>query len=370
MKIVIDARPFVKPLTGIGTFLQSFLKSLQKHKEIDIYVLLPQKLHKSVDIVFEENVHVIVCPLLGIKSIPRFLWFFFQVPVMLWRIQPDIYFSPMTNIPLSYPRKTKTLVVVHDVVNMEFTETMSWSNKLYNRSVFGRAVRKTDYLWANSEYTKRKIEMYFPKRLAQDIFVGDAADRDLFKGLDLSMQEKAYLQRHYHIKNRFILFVGTLEPRKNLRFLLELMPELSQYHIQLLVVGGKGWRNSDLYAMINSSEAIRRSTVFAGYVSNEDLVKLYNMADCYVSTALNEGFGMPQLEAMLCGCPVVTAHNSAMIEIVEGRGMTVRGWDKAGWVKNILTAIRQGRKTYELSEFDWDKIVTGVLHYCTIVSVK
>lgn len=200
------------------------------------------------------------------------------------------------------------------------------------------------------------------KRVAQDIFVGAAVDRNLFKRLDLSMQEKVYLKKHYHIKDRFILFVGTLEPRKNLRFLLELMPELSQYHIQLLVVGGKGWRNSDLYAMINSSEDIRRSTVFTGYVSNEDLAKLYNMADCYVSTALNEGFGMPQLEAMLCGFPVVTAHNSGMIEVVEGRGITVWDWDKDVWVSRIK-AIEEGHKEYNLMRYDWDIICHNLFQY-------
>ncbi|WP_455669307.1 glycosyltransferase family 4 protein [Phocaeicola sp.] len=366
MKIIVDARPFIHPLTGVGTFLQSFLKSLQKNASAEIYVLVPQKIHDSVDIMFGQNVHVVVCPLLGMESIPRFLWFFLKVPIMLWRIKPDLFFSPLTNIPLLFPRKTKTLIVVHDVVNLEFSDTMPWSNRFYNKCVFARAVRKADYLWVNSEYTKRKIELYFPKRIAQDIFVGGAADRDLFRRLDLSIQDVSQIKKKYQIKDKFILFVGSLEPRKNLRFLLGLMPELMKYHIQLLVVGGKGWKNSDLYAMVDSSEDIKCSTVFAGYVSNENLVKLYNMADCYVSTALNEGFGMPQLEALLCGCPVVTAHNSGMVEVVEGRGITVKGWDRQEWVDKILTAIGRGKIYSDLSIYDWDLICDKLLNFYLI----
>lgn len=362
MRIVIDARPFIKPLVGIGNVLLCFLKSLQKHKDLEIYVLLPREMHRSISFKAENNVHIIICPL-WFNNMPRFIWFFIKLPLMLRKIKPDLLFSPIPNIPYCISSKIKKLVIVHDVVNIEFAKTMTWSNRLFNWAVYKRAIKKTDYLWANSYYTKKKIEQYFPNRKSKDIFVGCSVDRDTFRQIEISNQEKAILKQKYHIKNKFILFVGSLEPRKNLQYLLNLMPLLSTHDIQLLVVGGKGWKNSNLKEIIDNSESIRKSTIFAGYITNEELVKLYNIANCYVSTSLNEGFGMPQLEAMLCGCPVVTSHNSAMIEVVEGRGRTVKGWQQKDWVDAILKEIEKPHQKYELAEYDWDVIVSNLLKY-------
>jgi glycosyltransferase involved in cell wall biosynthesis len=95
---------------------------------------------------------------------------------------------------------------------------------------------------------------------------------------------------------------------------------------------------------------------------------LYNIADCFVSTSLNEGFGMPQLEAMMCKCPVVTAHNSAMIEVVAGRGVTVEGWQEQKWLDEICRVVDLGRDSFyaddlNLRQFDWTFIIKGLVRY-------
>lgn len=363
MRIVIDARPFIKPLVGIGNVLLCFLKSLQKHKDLEIYLLLPCSINKNISFKAEKNVHIIICPLFGYKIIPRFIWFFIQVPLMLKKIKPDLFYSPIPNIPFFVSKKIKKLITIHDVVNLEYKQTMTWSNRLLNWFIFKYAIKNADFLWANSNYTKTKINQYFPKRKSQNIFVGCSVDREVYHSIQISKEEKESIKLKYNLTaDKFILFVGSLEPRKNLTYLLSLMPELSKHNIQLLVVGGKGWKNTNIKRIIDSSESIKKSTVFAGYVTNEELVQLYNIADCYVSTSINEGFGMPQLEAMLCGCPVVTSHNSAMIEVVSGRGITVKGWDKSIWVESIIQGTLQAHKQYKLNEYDWDIIVTNLLN--------
>lgn len=361
MRIIIDGRPLIKPLTGVGNVLLCFLKELEKYKDIELYILLPQEIDKSISIKETNNIHLIICPLWGIKNIPRALWFLVKVPIMLRKIKADLLFSAITSIPFFIPSNIKTLIIVHDVVNLEYTQTMTWKNYLFNKLVFKRGIEKTDFLWANSQYTKNKIKEYFPKRKSKDIFVGCSVDRNIFYKINLTNQQKEELRHKYNISNKFILFVGSLEPRKNLSFLLKLMPQLSEYNIQLLVVGGNGWKNSDLKEVIETSEAIKKATIFTGYINNEELVKLYNIADCYVSTSINEGFGMPQLEAMLCGCPVVTSHNSAMIEVVGDKGITVKGWDKDTWIKAILKGVNEPHKQYDLKEYDWEIITSKLL---------
>ena len=92
------------------------------------------------------------------------------------------------------------------------------------------------------------------------------------------------------------------------------------------------------------------------------------MADLYVSTAINEGFGMPQLEAMFCGCPVVSPHNSAMIEVVSGRGVTIKGWDEKEWIDTVCELLNSEDKRNELknpdiSEYNWENIIRRVQGY-------
>ena len=165
-----------------------------------------------------------------------------------------------------------------------------------------------------------------------------------------------------------LLFVGSLEPRKNLSFLLRLMPDLYREHgIQLVVVGGKGWKNSDLRPIVEAPDYPQEAVVFCGYVTNNELVTLYNTADCFVSAALMEGFGMPQLEAMLCGCPIVTAHNTAMIEVAKGKdgATTVEGYDPEVWKEAILNTLKTRPQINQdhLSEYDWADIILRLEKY-------
>lgn len=117
--------------------------------------------------------------------------------------------------------------------------------------------------------------------------------------------------------------------------------------------------------------------VFAGFLSTEELIKIYNMASVYVSTSSNEGFGMPQLEAMACGCPVVSPHNSAMIEVVEGAGETVKTWEKQDWLEKI-NQVYQNRDFYinagfkRVMEYKKELVVKRLTHYinATVANAK
>ena len=172
-----------------------------------------------------------------------------------------------------------------------------------------------------------------------------------------------------NITKKFIMFVGSLEPRKNLSFLLKVFKEFRKRNdFQLVVVGGTGWGNTGIADIINELGYPKSDVLFPGYLSMGELRLLYNTAECYVATALNEGFGLPQLEAMSCGCPVVTAHNSAMIEVVEGAGITVKDWDIEKWTESIEYAINNRqiiipRQNERLHKYKWEKVTKDLLEY-------
>jgi glycosyltransferase involved in cell wall biosynthesis len=144
------------------------------------------------------------------------------------------------------------------------------------------------------------------------------------------------------------------------------MPELARHGFSLLIVGAPGWGDTRISAIAQAPGFPQDKVVFSGYLTTEELVKVYNLASVYVSTALNEGFGLPQLEAMCCGCPVVTAHNSAMIEVVEGAGKTVASWEEAEWTGAILEvyANRQpyaARGLQRARQYDWHDVIGRLL---------
>ncbi|OJU53252.1 MAG: hypothetical protein BGN96_09690 [Bacteroidales bacterium 45-6] len=364
MNIVIDGRTLTGEIMGIANFFKLAIESMSKvgGGNIKIYILIPKPLHHSLSTIFPPNVQIIECPLLFMKFLPRLVWFLVMMPIMLRRLNADVYYSPTPSIPLGIPSRIVKIITIHDVVSIEYAKTMKLNNRISSFLIFNRSVKQADLIWANSYYTKGKIEDYFPERKCKTIFVGCSIDTAVFKKREVDSVESISVREKYGIRDKFILFVGSLEPRKNLSFLLGLMPELYlKTEIQLLIVGAKGWKNSGISNIVNEPSYPKTSTCFAGYVDVEELVLLYNIATCFVSTSLNEGFGMPQLEALFCGCPVISPHNSAMIEVVKDYGITIDGWDKTEWIRAI-TECANGKSSFVnidnlLQKYNWETII-------------
>lgn len=374
MKILVDCRCFTRTLAGTATFLRLALESLQKFTGCELWLLTPKEFNKELNLHLDENItHVIKRQIsIGGKclQLPNILWYLLVAPKVCRMVKADIFFTPSPLLPFFLPRRVKTLIIVHDMVHILYKKTMNFKNKIINILFTNRSINSANLIWANSQYTKSGIERYYPKRHQKNIYVGGSDDTKLYRKIEISAFEIKNFKKKIGINNRFILFVGTLEPRKNLIFLLRVFSQLvkREKDLQLVIVGARGWKDSDLFKIVNNDNLLKHQTVFTGFVSNEDLVKLYNIANVFVSTSLNEGLGLPQLEAMFCGCPVVTSHNSAMIETTEGRGVTVRGWDVDVWVDAIEEVLYADRSTFytgkkDLSEYQWDNIINGIVEY-------
>ena len=370
MSILIDGRIWSLFSAGVGTFFTCAIMEWAKQRKNDIlYIILPKGLDTRYELSsIPDNIKLLDYSKQFPKRLPNIIILQLLVPYLCRKLHINMYYSPVPHLPYFIPSKVKTMVTIHDVVNIEMAQTMSWTNRLATSIFFGQAIKKANFLWTNSYYTKSKVEAYYPSRHCKEIFTGDAADRNIFFRRTLSEDKKLQIKQAFGIKHPFILFVGSLEPRKNLKFLLNIIPDLYKEHgIQLVVVGGKGWKNTDLKDIIESPSFPKESTIFCGYVSNEDLVMLYHTAACFVSCALMEGFGMPQLEALLCGCPVVTAHNTAMIEVAKEKdgAVTVEGYDKEKWIHAIVKMLqeRPNVNLQQLSDYHWGNIIDRLTSY-------
>ena len=364
INILVDGRVWCKNAAGITTFLTCALSEWARQWQSAVfYVLLPKGVDPTIELgTLPENIRLLDYSGKYPQRLPNIVILQHLVPRLCKELKINLYYSPVPHLPWGIPVSVKTMVTVHDVVNIEMADTMAWRNRLASSLFYSQAVRKADFLWTNSLYTKSKVEQYFPKRRCEQIFVGDAADRSLFYPQHLSPAEKEQVRVRHGIKDKFILFVGSLEPRKNLAFLLRLMPELYGKHgVQLVVVGGKGWKNSSIKDLVEDASFPKQSTVFCGYLSNEELALLYSAADCFVSAALMEGFGMPQLEALLCGCPVVTADNTAMTEVASGKrgAVLVKGYNPSDWIQAILSVLENRPEVMaeQFGQYDWTLII-------------
>lgn len=370
MNILIDGRICSVFSAGVGTFFTSAIFEWAQQCDTDtFYILLPKGLDARYELPpLSDNIKLLDYSKRFPKRLPNIIILQWLVPRLCRKLDISLYYSPVPHLPYFIPSKVKTMVTVHDVVNIEMAHTMSRTNRLATSIFFGQAIKKADYLWTNSHYTKLKVEEYFPKRRCQSMFVGDSVDYHYFYPKNYTNSEREAIKQKYGITQRFLLFVGSLEPRKNLEFLLNIIPSLYKEHqIQLVVVGAKGWKNSSLRTIIESHDFPKESTIFCGFITNTELADLYNTADCFISAALMEGFGMPQLEALKCGCPIITAHNTAMIEVAQGKSgaTTVEGYQPEVWKQIIMKVLDEhpAVNQQQLQEYDWKNIIQRLLTY-------
>lgn len=366
MKVFIDGRTFAKPGAGITTFLRCSIcawANIEPHYQF--IVLLTKDFNKDNDsLSFPPNVKLIR---LGFffNHLPNLLSILIAAPYLVRKHKADVFYAPIPFIPFFLPHKIKTLIVVHDVVNIEYSKTIEFKNKISTKFFCKRSIKRAFQIWTNSYYTKEKVEKYFPIRKCTDIIVGASIDRNVYKQIYVDNIKCRLVKDKYGIKDKFIIFVGSLEPRKNIPFLLKIIPSIyRKTGVQLVIVGAKGWKNSVIREIYNSEEFPKESTIFCGYISNEELAIMYNIAECFVSASYNEGFGMPQLEAQLCGCPVITSDNSAMRELSyrKSGAILIKGYNEDNWEKKIIMFLKN-RPLVNLNEykdFFWENIMFNV----------
>jgi glycosyltransferase involved in cell wall biosynthesis len=364
LKVAVDGRCLTRNPTGVANYLICALNELTRQKQDwDFYLLVNTDLNKEARdrLVPRKNLILLKEPFFLLKEI-GIIWYIFKISNILKDLKPDYFLAPVTVLPPFIPPQIRTIVIVYDVVFKQYKDTMGFINRFFSTFMLDKSIKRAGILWAISGYTKSEVERFYPDRYCKEIQVGCAVDKNIYKKLDIPPEEKQALLQKFNLNEKFIVFVGTVEPRKNLKFLLSLMPDLAKQGFSLLVVGAKGWGKTEIADIVNSPGFPREKVIFSGFITTGELVKLYNTASLFVSASLNEGFGLPQLEAMSCGCPVVTAHNSAMIEVAGEGGTTVKGYEAEDWLRAINSTFENRelfvKKGLEQAEkFNWPAII-------------
>ena len=315
MRIALDAIPLVAAKTGIGHYTDALADSLARHHENHQYTLL-----SPFDFEFHsgngtpKNLHKQFTPARGIFR----KWWLMGSPALMRVTHFDVFHGTNYCIPLWAP--CPTVVTIHDLSLFTQTQTHENANVRRGKRRMPMMAWKATLIIAPSEWTKKEILEFLPVKEHKIRVVGEGARRHM-----VPQHEDEFLPvlDKYDIRGPYLLYVGTIEPRKNLLTLLRAYDELlrtTQHTPQLILAGGKGWLFDEIFQLVNQLQ-LQDQVKFTGYVPDADLPALYSGALAFVYPSLYEGFGLPPLEAMACGAPVITTNVTSLPEVVGDAGL-------------------------------------------------
>ncbi len=237
---------------------------------------------------------------------PRKLWTQFALPLRLFlKKRPNIFFSPSHYAPRFSP--IPTAISIMDLSYVYFPELFNKKDLSQLNSWTKYSARNASLIFTISNSSKNDIIKEY-KVAENKVLVTHLGIK-----LDDTSKNVTDTKSKYKIDSDFILFVGTLQPRKNLSRLIEALSLLKNKNLKLVVVGKKGWQYEDILSAPQKF-GVEGRVMFLDFVSDEDLIGLYKEAKCFILPSLYEGFGLPILEAMKHGCPVITSNVSSMPE--------------------------------------------------------
>ena len=297
MKIGIDCQSITGSISGLGRYTRKLIEWLpQVDSQNDYYFFRCWKNFQG-------------------KTYDRLLWENCILPVKTFRYKLDLLYVPAFTIPLIGKAAKRIVVTIHDLIGAVFPEHLSFASRIYWSKWLLRVNRNADLIIADSECTKLDIIRYMrldPKKirvvpLAADERFCFQKDEDKISGICSK----------YSIQRPFVFFLGNVEPRKNLPRLIRAFKRVKlerkiKHH--LVIGGSRSWHYPELEESYKNS-GIMECIKFVNYVEENDISALYQASDLFVFPSLYEGFGLPILEAMACGVPVITSNVSSMPEV-------------------------------------------------------
>ncbi len=353
MNIGIDARPLSYPLTGIGYYLKHILDALQSFDDLNNYYLVS---NKTINYQLLNNRWEKIEGRAGGQALSS-PWIQFFCPWIARKYQFDVFWSPRHHLPLMLPFSVKRVVTIHDLVHLKYPETMLKKGLLLERLLMKRSLASADAIISVSRATAGDILKYYPDIPLRNV-------RTVYPGVPQLKRRGTSSALIDGLPRSYFLFVGTIEPRKNIRNLLKAFERIApeKNDLYLVIVGGSGWRDTSLKVFFENYQFASR-VIFTGYVPRNTMKSIYQRSICLVYPSLYEGFGFPVLEAMSCGIPVITSNRSSMKEISGDAALLVDPRDVAaieGAMNRILTddTLRKdlaGKSLLRLQAFSWER---------------
>ncbi len=364
MRVLVEYTPAITQSAGIGRYTRNLVDALLRTDADDEFTLFSaEPTTKTRRFPTGEGAERarMVTGLLDHRRM-TILWHRLQapLPIQMFAGCADVLHAPDFSLPPSVG--SRTVVTIHDLAFMTHPECAVPSLRAYLHRVVPRAIAKANHIVAVSQATANDLTNLLdvdPRKITVIHLGVDPAMRRV----EEAAKQSAAIER-YGLRTPFVLAVGTIEPRKNYARLIEAFSIARAKPggpAQLVIAGRNGWLYDDVYAAVDQhgvSDAVR----FLDYVSDDDLPTLYSLASVVAMPSLTEGFGIPVVEAMACGAPVVASAGGSLPEVVGGAGVLVPPMDVSALAEAITQVVsdvplreRLVALGYERArQFNWD----------------
>lgn len=366
MKIAVNTRLVIKnKMDGIGLFTwQTFTLLAKHHPEIDFYFIFDRK--PDEEFITAKNVHPII-----IRPITKHIYVFpywYQIALkrVLKKLKPDIFIATDGMFPLN--NNIKTLAIIHDL-NFEHHPEMLPKNVLnYYKKYFPKFAQQANQIATVSEFSKNDIVKTYKIEASKINVVFNGASKN-FK--PISEANKQAVKDKFTEGVDYFLFVGTIHPRKNVPMLLKAFNQFkveNESSLKLLIAGKTMWSNTETTQLLNGLEH-NKDIIFTGRVNDEELAELTAAATAITYIPIFEGFGIPLLEGMQCGVPVITSNITSMPEVVGDAGILVNPFSQ----KEVVHAMQKitadnnfhealsSKSILQAKKFSWEKTAQLVM---------
>jgi glycosyltransferase involved in cell wall biosynthesis len=373
MRVGLDGLPLTEPKTGVGHYTFELALALAGSESSSLFELLypstyPPLMLAAGGAMLPENLKVNQVP---VGPLGRH-WWSAGLPRYIRRHSLELFHGTNYDIPLW--RQCATVLTIHDLSHLLHPETHEKRSVNRARRRLPIMARAADGIITPTESVRREV-CEFLKASPEKVFAIPEAARSCFRPLAFAETEE--VRRRLGVGDDFLLTVGTLEPRKNLGVLIDAFAEVARARplrkTKLVIAGGRGWLSGPLFSAIERSP-VRQRIVLTDYLHDEELRALYASCQAFIYPSLYEGFGLPPLEAMACGAPVIVSNISALKETA---GEVARFFDPQSvgdLAKNVLELLdddnsENSETRHKLSvvgqrraaEFSWERTASETL---------
>lgn len=363
-QVALELQPCMGNRSGIGMYAYEIAKHLRSDTTMSFYGNV-FNFHNKADL--GEAIPEIAWPIHACAMLP------YGIYRRVWHAFPLSYqsFFPHADLTVFFnfivpPRiKGKVITTVHDLTYLRYPETMDKKNLHRIQRDIAYSLQRSDRILTVSEFSKKELCQLLPvpEDKVSVVYNAPALSNE-------TVNVEQVLQKH-GISRPYILYIGTLEPRKNLVKLIQAFDQLKKTERiphKLVLAGGKGWNSEGIYAQVEKTADV----LAIGYVSNAEKSALYQNAELFVFPSLYEGFGIPPLEAMHFGCPVVCANAASLPEVVGDAAELVDPMEVDSIAEGMLRVLEDEpyrtklvqRGYVQEKKFNWDDSAKKLMQIC------
>ena len=361
MRVGIDGYPLAEPRTGVGHYTLELARALALISPSDQFELVSPA---PFDAAALDEIERAQLPNLHTTnpraSSIRGHWWSIGLPLYARRSRFDLFHGTNFDVPIW--KRRRSVVTIHDLSALLHPEKHRSRLVRRARLRLPLVVRVADMIITPTESVKREVCRHLSVKPDKVTAIPSAARRSF---QPIPFAQTAEIRKRLGVEDNFLLFVGTLEPRKNLLTLLKAFAQIlsqSSLRPQLVIAGGEGWLMDDSFAFVKKA-ALSERLRFTGYLSDDDLRALYSSCRVFIYPSVYEGFGLPPLEAMACGAPVIAGRIPSLQETLGSAARLVEPLDVNALAKSIIEVLEDKNQREKLvaagptqaGKFSWDQ---------------